>query len=167
MGGASLRMAEVRQTVEDAGFGGVKTILASGNLLFDYDGALASARQRLEEALREGFGYDAWVLVYDLAEVARIEAAFPFAEADNTHSYVIFCSDPAVLDELSALRLGASERLAKGEGVVYWQTPKGTTLDGEMGKAMGKKRYKSSTTTRNLRTLRKVLAEPSRPSDAS
>ncbi|MGL6236892.1 MAG: DUF1697 domain-containing protein [Segniliparus sp.] len=158
VGGVSLRMAEVRQTVEDAGFAGVRTILASGNLLFDHEGALASAKQGVEEALRAGFGYEAWVLVYDLAEVARIEAAFPFEESDDIQSYVVFCCDPDVLDELSALRLEAPERLARGEGVLYWQTPKGTTLDGEMGKAMGKKRYKSSTTTRNLRTVRKVLS---------
>jgi hypothetical protein len=30
-------------------------------------------------------------------------------------------------------------------------------LDSTMGKTMGKKRYKSSTTTRNLRTLNKIL----------
>jgi uncharacterized protein (DUF1697 family) len=35
--------------------------------------------------------------------------------------------------------------------------PKGATLDSTIGKTMGKTRYKSSTTTRNLRTLAKVL----------
>jgi uncharacterized protein (DUF1697 family) len=31
------------------------------------------------------------------------------------------------------------------------------TLDSTIGKTMGKKRYKSSTTTRNLRTVEKLL----------
>jgi len=35
--------------------------------------------------------------------------------------------------------------------------PGGSTLDSTIGKTMGKPRYKSSTTTRNLRTLAKVL----------
>ena len=41
--------------------------------------------------------------------------------------------------------------------MIYWQVPKTGTLDTTIGKTMGKKRYKSSTTTRNLRTLDKVL----------
>ena len=41
--------------------------------------------------------------------------------------------------------------------VVYWQVPNKGTLDTTIGKTMGKKRYKSSTTTRNLRTIDKVL----------
>ena len=40
---------------------------------------------------------------------------------------------------------------------IFWQVPKTGTLDTTIGKTMGKKRYKSSTTTRNLRTLDKVL----------
>jgi uncharacterized protein (DUF1697 family) len=62
-----------------------------------------------------------------------------------------------VLDELADLSAGPKEKIARGEGVVYWQVPKGSTLDSTIGKTMGKQRYKSSTTTRNLRTLDKVL----------
>lgn len=55
-------------------------------------------------------------------------------------------------------RLGAGvRRRHRGEGVVYWQVPRSGTLATTIGKTMGKKRYKSSTTTRNLRTLDKVL----------
>ncbi|ADG97667.1 protein of unknown function DUF1697 [Segniliparus rotundus DSM 44985] len=159
VGGTALRMAEVKQAVEGAGFTAVKTILASGNILFDHRGTAAAARELLEQTLRASFGYEAWALMCELAELARIEAAFPFPkEVDGMHSYVVLCSDPAVLDELAALELSPGERRAKGDGVLYWQTPKGTTLDGAMGKAMGKKRYKSSTTTRNVRTIQKALA---------
>ena len=60
----------------------------------------------------------------------------------------------------SADDAGADEKIARGPksaGVIYWQVPKNHTLDSTIGKTMGKKRYKSSTTTRNLRTLVKVL----------
>jgi uncharacterized protein (DUF1697 family) len=75
----------------------------------------------------------------------------------DTHSYVTFVSDPDVLDELAGLKPGPDERLEPGDGVIYWQVPRSKSLDSAMGKTMGKKRYKSSTTTRNLRTLDKVL----------
>ncbi len=50
-----------------------------------------------------------------------------------------------------------ARKVQRGDGVLYWQVPRATTLDSAIGKTMGKKRYKSSTTTRNLRTLDKVL----------
>ena len=62
-----------------------------------------------------------------------------------------------MLDELAAPDAGPDEKITRGEGVVYWQVPKGSTLDSSIGQTMGKKRYKASTTTRNLRTLAKVL----------
>ena len=52
---------------------------------------------------------------------------------------------------------GPQEKIAPGEGVLYWQVPKSGTLGSTIGKTMGKRRYKSTTTTRNLRTLEKVL----------
>jgi uncharacterized protein (DUF1697 family) len=63
-----------------------------------------------------------------------------------------------VLDELAARakQAGPDEKIKPGKGVIYWQVPRGT-LDTTIGKTMGMKRYKSSTTTRNLRTLEKVL----------
>ena len=73
------------------------------------------------------------------------------------HSYVTFVSDPTVLEELAGLQPGLDERIARGDGVIYWQVPRSKSLQSAMGKTMGKKRYKSSTTTRNLRTLDKVL----------
>ena len=71
----------------------------------------------------------------------------------------MFVADDAVLDELAGLSEGAGpdEKISRGDGVIYWQVPKGSTLDSTIGKTMGKPRYKSSTTTRNLRTLAKVL----------
>ncbi len=50
-----------------------------------------------------------------------------------------------------------TRRSSAATGVIYWQVPKTGTLDTTIGKTMGKKRYKSSTTTRNLRTIDKVL----------
>lgn len=86
--------------------------------------------------------------------------AYPFErEVEGHHSYVTFVTDEQVLDELAAPAADgpAEEKIQRGEGVVYWQVPRSGTLATTIGKTMGKKRYKSSTTTRNLRTLDKVL----------
>lgn len=160
VGGVNMKMADVAAVLTDAGFADVKTILASGNVLLDSNAPAATVRTKAEAALRDAFGYDAWVLVYDLATVSAVAAAYPFdAEVEGQQSYVTFVSDPALLDELAALAddTGPDEKIARGDGVLYWQVPKNSTLDSTVGKTMGKKRFKSSTTTRNMRTLAKVV----------
>jgi uncharacterized protein (DUF1697 family) len=160
VGGINLKMAEVAKVLEDAGFTNVRTILATGNVLLDSRSGVDAVRKKAEKALRDGFGYDAWVLAYELDTVRKISERFPFErEVDGHHSYVTFVTDSDVLDELAELgkSAGDHEKIKRGKGVVYWQVPNKGTLDTTIGKTMGKKRYKSSTTTRNLRTVEKVL----------
>jgi uncharacterized protein (DUF1697 family) len=160
VGGVNLKMAEVATALTDAGFANVRTILATGNVLLESSAGVAGVRKKAEAALRERFGYDAWVLAYGIDTLRAVVDAYPFEpEVDGYQSYVTFVADPAVLDELAALgdQAGPDEKISRGDGVVYWQVPKGSTLDSTIGRTMGKPRYKSSTTTRNLRTLAKVL----------
>jgi uncharacterized protein (DUF1697 family) len=160
VGGVNLKMAEVAKAFENAGFTNVRTILASGNVLLESRSGVDAVRKKAEKALRDAFGYDAWVLAYDIDTVRAISENFPFErEVEGHHSYVTFVTDEKVLDELAELAkdAGPDAKIQRGEGVVYWQVPKTGTLESVMGKTMGKKRYKSSTTTRNLRTLDKVL----------
>ncbi len=162
VGGVNLKMADVAVALTDAGFADVTTVLASGNVLLTSTATVNTVRATAEAALRGAFGYDAWVLAYPVEAVAGVSAAFPFQrEVDGHHSYVTFVTDADVLDELAALArdAGPDEKIARGDGVVYWQVPRSGTLDTTIGKTMGKKRYKSSTTTRNLRTIEKVLAK--------
>ena len=158
VGGVNLKMADVAAALTDAGFDNVATLLATGNIVLDSSSSAAKVRTKAEAALRDTFGYEAWILVYDLDQVRAIASGYPFEpEVDGQQSYVTFVSEPAILDELAELSAGPDEKIPRGDGVIYWQVPKGSTLDSTIGKTMGSKRYKSSTTTRNLRTLMKVV----------
>ena len=160
VGGVNLKMTAVGQALEAAGFTNVKTILASGNVLLDSRAGVAAVRKKAEKALRDQFGYEAWVLAYELDTVAEISQGYPFErDVEGHHSYVTFVSDDEVLRDLAALAddPGPGEKIEAGTGVIYWQVPRSATLTSAMGKTMGNKRFKSSTTTRNLRTLEKVL----------
>jgi uncharacterized protein (DUF1697 family) len=160
VGGVNLKMTDVAAALTDAGFTAVRTVLASGNVVLESQLAAKAVRKDAEAVLRDRFGYEAWVLVYDVDTVRSIADGYPFEpEVEGYQSYVTFVTDPAVLDELGALQTeaGADEKIAAGSGVVYWQVPKNSTLDSTIGKTMGRKRFKSSTTTRNLRTVLKVL----------
>ncbi|MCW2513920.1 MAG: hypothetical protein JWR11_2962 [Mycobacterium sp.] len=162
VGGVNLKMTDVAAALVEAGFSDVTTVLASGNVLLTSGAKVDAVRKKAEKALRDAFGYDAWVLAYDIDAVRAVSDGFPFErEVDGHHSYVTFVTGADVLDELAALagEAGPHEKIERGDGVVYWQVPKSGTLDTTIGKTMGKKKYKSSTTTRNLRTIEKVLAK--------
>lgn len=159
VGGVNLKMTDVADTLTDAGFGAVRTVLASGNILVDSAKDRATVTETAHQRLRERFDYPAWVLAYELAAVRAIVAGYPFTpEVDGYHSYVTFVADPTALEELAGLTPSAEEKIARGDGVVYWQVPKHTTVNSALGATMGAARYKPVTTTRNLRTLGKVLA---------
>ncbi len=95
VGGVNLKMAEVATALTDAGFSAVRTILASGNVLLESSAKAATVRKKTEATLRETFGYDAWVLAYDVDAVRTIVDAYPFEpEVDGYQSYVTFVASP-------------------------------------------------------------------------
>jgi uncharacterized protein (DUF1697 family) len=157
VGGVTIKMAELASLVGGLGYTEVKTVLASGNVLFTTPDAASTAKQTLEAALRERFGYEAWVHVLSLDAIRAIVAAYPFAREGDRHAYVVFAVTPEVRAELLAVPLDpAVEQAAAGDGVIYWSVPKGSTLDSAMGKAQSKARFKPWLTTRNLNTLEKL-----------
>jgi uncharacterized protein (DUF1697 family) len=157
VGGVNIRMAELADVFRGLGLDDVKTVLASGNVLFASDEKAAQLKPAIETALRERFGYDAWVHVLPTERIADIVDAFPFEERDGWHAYVIFAVHDEPKDALLALELDpAAESIASGDGVLYWTVERGNTLGSVVGKASGKARYKPWITTRNLRTLRKL-----------
>ncbi len=163
VGGITIRSAELRALFDELGFEAVRTVLASGNVVFESStresrGAL---KGRIEQALHDRFGYDAWIILVTRAELERAVAGFPFdADDQGRQPWVIFASEPRVVDELMQFAAEADpevDPLAGGDGVVYWNPVKGTTVDTPFAKLIGKPKYKPLTTNRNLRTLLKVL----------
>lgn len=161
--GIAIKSAELKALFADElGFGAVRTVLASGNVLFDTDTDDAAAlRTRIEQALRKRFGYDAWIVLLTQKQVAAMAKGYPFERIDDErHPYIVFGSDAAMLDEVME-KAGAVdadvEQLKRGKGVLYWQCPRGESLDTPVAKLLAKTRYRSSTTTRNLRTVEKLV----------
>lgn len=158
VGGVTVKMADLAEVVRGLGYDDVKTVLASGNVLFTTTDAASTAKQKLETALRERFGYEAWVHVLTQGKVAKIAEAYPFERTSDRHAYVVFVLKPDLLDALGAVEVDpAVEQTARGDGVLYWSVPKGSTLDSAMGKSQGSSKGKQWVTTRNLNTLEKLL----------
>ena len=159
VGGINIKMADLKEALKDGPFSGVKTLLASGNVVLASDLGPAAVKKEFETTLREGFGYDAWVVVLTSDRVAELVAACRYPADDKaTHTYLTLASDPAALDELSAAgqALDNVELERLGPEALAWLAPAGGTLESPFSKLTAKPKYKASTTTRNLRTMIKV-----------
>lgn len=157
VGGVNMKMADLADVVRGLGYSEVKTVLASGNVVFESTDAGETIKGDLEVALRERFGYEAWVHVLPVARIEKLIAAYPYERAADRHAYVVFILNDEVRDELLAVELDpAVEQAQPGDGVIYWSVPKGSTLESAMGKAQSSGRHKPWLTTRNLNALEKL-----------
>lgn len=157
--GITIRSADLAALFRDLGYGDVRTVLASGNVVFAADGDAASIKSAIEQGLRDRFGYDAWIVLVPHGALAAVVDAFPFPSDADRHDYVVFGSEDTALDDLVAdLALDDTvERVARGDGVVYWSCPKGSSTDTVFARRAAAARFKRTTTTRNTNTLRKLL----------
>lgn len=155
VGGVTVRSADLRSVLEDAGFGDVRTVLASGNAIVDVAPGDDNAAQRAEHALEARYGRRIRVAAMPLARLDEIVRDYPFALDDEHTPYVVLPLEPAALDALGDV--DTPEQHAIVGDVLCWSIPKGTTIDSPFGKALTRL-GRDATTTRNLRTLRKILA---------
>ncbi|WP_427130756.1 DUF1697 domain-containing protein [Pseudarthrobacter sp. S9] len=159
VGGINIKMADLKEALKSRPFAGVKTLLASGNVVLASGLDPAGVKQEFEACLRETFGYDAWVVVLTAARVAELVEACPYPADDaSTHTYLTLASDTDVLSELNEAgsALDGTELTRLGPEAMAWLAPAGGTLDSPFSKLSSKPKYKASTTTRNLRTMVKV-----------
>lgn len=159
VGGVTVKSQALADVFRGLGFSDVKTVLASGNVLFSGPGSRTEQTAAIEKALSAEFGYTARVILTDQATVRRIVDAYPFDEVDDRQPYVIFVSEPGGIRSLADLAVDLDddvERVQTGDGVLYWEVRKGLSTDSTFSKRTTKA-PPLLTTTRNLRTLRKLL----------
>lgn len=91
VGGHKLAMAELRTTLEAAGYADVRTYIQSGNVVLTHDGApndfLARALERLISDLA---GYEVPLTLRSAAELASVVERNPFDASDPTKLVVWF-----------------------------------------------------------------------------
>lgn len=154
-------MKELAAALTEHGFADVRTVLASGNVVATVgDEGPAGAARATSAVIRERFGFDVTVLAVPVPLVRTAVEEYPFARTDGRHAYVVFAERTEALAELrdSAGPLDpAVERVEPGEGVLYWDAPKGQTLTTAFGRRFGKRQASGAVTTRNLNTLEKIL----------
>lgn len=162
VGGRIVKMADLKTCFESLGCGQVTTYLQTGNVVFE---STVTDKAKLESVLELGisttFNYQARVFVRSLPDIADAIKRYPFkkAEDNNLHDYLVLLKDDDLAIELATEAYDpAVESLEAGRGLVYWRIEKGMTLKSTFSKQLTKAKYKELHTTRNLKTLQKIVS---------
>lgn len=162
VGGNRVAMVDLRRAFEREGFENVETVVASGNVLFDFD-------ERPTDGLEELFAYmmadrfdiRSFVAVRSRDEVARAIADNPFVAdgAENlVHTQFLACQPSAEqFRKLVADHAGrGSERLALGDRALYIDFVDGAS-NSKLSGSFIERRLGCPGTARNVRSLRRIL----------
>lgn len=162
VGGRTVKMSELCTLFESAKLSNVRSVIASGNVLFESRSADAAALEATIEArLRKALGYDVETFLRTPEELDAIVAHDPFDPADpllDTHRlHVVFTRDTigkARRDALVALRTDYDDLFVRGREV-YWRT-RGRSSDSAITPATFARALGGPGTARNVTTVRKL-----------
>lgn len=167
VGGHVVKMDALRPLFTHLGFANVRTFIASGNVIFDSPAKAASLESRIQKHLLTALGYEVDTFIRSLDEVRQVVDAVDsqFASqlangaANGSKVYVGFLRTlPPVANQQKVIALSNDlDVMSFGERELYWLCHKSmaeTTVTGpRLAKALG-----GSTTTRNITSLRKLVA---------
>ncbi len=163
--GINIKMDVLKAAFIDMGFQNVKTILATGNVIFSdvkEHNPGQDIKATIENALSSHFGYDAHIFIRSNTQIQAILcAARTITVPDKCHHYCLLCDDtrlPLELKELfDSMPHMPQEQFIAHEVGAFWIVPKGSTLSSDFGaKILGSKKYKSLLTSRNINTMEKI-----------
>lgn len=160
-----IAMAELRALVAEIGFGDVKTLLNSGNVVYTATDVEADdAAARIEGAIVARTGVSSRVTVLTAAEVAEAIDGNPFGDVENPSRFLVaVLRDPAdrgLLEPLTKEDWG-TDSLALGRRVAYMWCRDGvleSRLPDALHRLLGDK-----ATTRNWATMLKLRALTDEP----
>jgi uncharacterized protein (DUF1697 family) len=117
-------MADLRALATDMGLGNPRTLIASGNLVFDSDGNRFDLEAMLEEGLKRRFGFSVDVMVRSADQWAQYSSAIPFPEegALKPNFLLLYVGKEAACDEaVEALRAraAAEEKVARAGDAIW------------------------------------------------
>ncbi len=96
-GKKSVKMEELRKALESLGLKSVKTVLASGNVLFETSEKDSEVlRKSIEEKLKKTFGFQINAILRKISEIQKLVDSNPFQKitvTPETRLYLTFLSE--------------------------------------------------------------------------
>jgi uncharacterized protein (DUF1697 family) len=153
-------MADLRQSLADAGFENVETYVQSGNIALDSTAKPAALERRLAEVIEDRFGFAVPVIARSRRQLAAVVAHDPLegAAEDPKRYQVSFLSQKPPADVVKRMRelASESERIAVHGREIYAWHPDGVARS-KLWNALAGKDLGVPATARNWTTVGKLL----------
>ena len=160
-----VNMAELKGILGEAGFQGVRTYIQSGNVLFEADGEEPELREKMEQVMKERFGFPVPVILRTSQELQAIAENCPFpAEevqaadlASGVESlHVCMLTSPPALEaaeKLKSIPSGGDRFVISGRDI-YLLVQNGVH-NSKLAAQISK--MNTSVTMRNFKTIRQLV----------
>lgn len=162
LGKRTVRSADLKAAFEAMGFANVKTLLASGNVLFDAADA-RGLKATLETGLESAFGFSIGVVLRSLEALRAMVASQPFAGADPAADctfHALLFAEPVARKVTIAPVAGDFDVARVDDDAIYfiaYRKPDGTYLGrSALADALKPTEKAYLTTMRNWNTIEKA-----------
>lgn len=155
-----IAMPELREALEKAGFGDVRTYVQSGNVVLDSKLKPEGTARKIEKLIGERFGLEVAVVVRTKAELARVVKKNPLAEVakDPKRYQVSFLNEKlsaGTISELEEAAAGNEELAVSGREVYAWHDA--GVARSKLWAALAGRGLGVTATSRNWTTVEKLL----------
>lgn len=164
-GNRKIKMADLRQALEEIGLGSVQTYIQSGNVLFESDLGESVLRETIERKIEEAFGFSVNVIIRSADEMERIVGSCPFtpseiseaeASGEGESLYVSLMLDspePVTIEKWETYCNDREDLRVNGREVylLFKDSVRNSKLAGQLVKA-------GVCTMRNWKTMNKLVA---------
>jgi uncharacterized protein (DUF1697 family) len=157
-GNKTVRMAELKALLDKTGYKNVRTLLNSGNVVFETDEEdKKKVTQHIEDALEKKFGWRIAVMIRSMDELQKIVDKNPYKKDSDFRTYISFLSEEpekTLVKDFETLQTSDEKFTVQGREVY-------ASLRG-MGTAkvfnLLEKKLKVFATNRNTNTIEKLVS---------
>lgn len=162
VGGHRLKMEDLRDALEREDLEDVETVVASGNVLFNYDDRPTEGlTEMLAYIVKERFGFPTFAAVRNVEEVRAAIADNPFhGDGEDKFVHTHFLENQPDADQFSVMLAAyegrGPERIAMGDRCLYIDFADGVG-NSRLTSAFLERKMDCRGTARNMRSLQRIL----------
>jgi uncharacterized protein (DUF1697 family) len=157
--GKNMKMADICDVFRQESVDNVRSVLATGNILFDSSLLKSELRRKLESAISRHYQSNESLFIKDQKEIDAILKGVPFTHESDLHIYVFICEngfESTLMERFQSIIPATNEEALIYENQFYWQVNKGETLDSGFSKILADKKLRNQFTSRNINTIQKI-----------
>jgi uncharacterized protein (DUF1697 family) len=161
-GNRKIKMADLKKILIEIGLEQVQTYIQSGNVVFFYKKEKTELlSEMIKKAVKEAYGFDIETIIFEVVDFRAIVENMPFeVNETNIKTFHIMMLKTAVEEDGIVEKLDkyitTGEIIQPTKKVLYLQYPNGFGRS-KLTNNVVEKTLKISSTTRNWRTMNKIL----------